>query len=318
MKEQLDINFKNIHTWSDSTIALGCINSSPHRLKTYVANRVVAITEKIPACYWRHVASTDNPADLGSRGTTAGALIQSSLWWKGPSWLLRSPDHWPVKNLQDQVLLPEVKSVAFVLETKQPAEDLSLRYSSFSKFINVISWICRFCSNTTKPQAERIWSSQLTVQEINAAEILLFKQQQAQFFPKEQIALKSGMTVSSSSSIYSLRPILDSEGLIRVGGRLSQSELPYSQQHPIILHRKAHLTELLVQCLHVLHLHAGPTLLLGIVSLKYYVVGARQLLGMCLMVVSLAGKPMPGQLPNSWETYLQFELNHPLLFLQLA
>ena len=146
--------------------------------------------------------------------------------------------------------------MAIALETKPPAEDLSLRYSSFSKFINVISWICRFCSNTRKPQAERIWSSQLTVQEINAAEILLFKQQQAQFFPKEQIALKSGMTVSSSSSIYSLRPILDSEGLIRVQGRLSQSELPYSQQHPIILHRKAHLTELLVQCLHFLHLHA--------------------------------------------------------------
>ena len=33
-----------------------------------------------------------------------------------------------------------------------------------------------------------------------------------------------------------------------------------------------------MQCLHFLHLHAGPTLLLGIVSLKYYVVGARQLI----------------------------------------
>ena len=184
VKEQ-NINFQHIHAWSDSTIALGWINSSPHRLKTYVANRVVAITEKIPACYWRRVASTDNPADLGSRGTTAGALIQSSLWWKGPSWLQQSPDHWPVKNLQDQVLLPEVRSVAFVLEMKPPAEDLSLRYSSFSKCINVISWICRFCSNTTKSQAERIWSSQLTVQENNAAELLLFKQQQAQFFSKE-------------------------------------------------------------------------------------------------------------------------------------
>ena len=124
--------------------------------------------------------------------------------------------------------------MVFALEMKPPAVDLSLRYSSFSKFINAISWICRFCSNTTKPQAERVWSSQLTVQEINAAELLLFKKQQAQFFSKEQIALKSGMTVSSSSSIYSLRPILDSEGLIRVGGRLAQSELPYSQQHPII------------------------------------------------------------------------------------
>ena len=117
-----------------------------------------------------------------------------------------------MKNLQDQVLLPEVKSVAFALEVKPPAEDLSL---SFSKFTNVVSWICRFCSNTMKPQAEKVLSSQLTtVQEINAADLLLFKQQQALFFSKEQIALKSRMVVSSSSSIYSLRPILDSEGLI--------------------------------------------------------------------------------------------------------
>ena len=34
VKEQLHINFKNIHAWSDSTIALGWIISSPHRLKT--------------------------------------------------------------------------------------------------------------------------------------------------------------------------------------------------------------------------------------------------------------------------------------------
>ena len=81
------------------------------------------------------------------------------------------------------------------------------------------------------------------------------------------------MTVSSSSSIYSLQPILDSERLIRVGGSLSHSDLPYSQQHPIILHRKAHLTNLLVQHLHLLHLHAGPTLLLGTLSHEYYVVG---------------------------------------------
>ena len=124
-----------------------------------------------------------------------------------------------------------------------------------------------------KPQAKRVLSSPLILQEINAAELLFLKQQQAQFFSKEQIALTSGMAISSSSSTYSLQPILDSERLIQVGGSLSHSDLPYSQQHLIILHRKAHLTELLVQHLHLLHLHAGPTLLLGTLSHEYYVVG---------------------------------------------
>ena len=90
-------------------------------------------------------------------------------------------------------------------------------------------------------------------------------------FKGTDIALTSGMAVSSSSSIYSLQPILDSERLVRVGGSLSHSDLPYSQQHPIILHRKAHLTKLLVQHLHLLPLHDGPTLLLGTLSHEYYV-----------------------------------------------
>ena len=173
------------------------------------------------------------------------------------------------RNEQDQQILAKRGKWPEFLEVKPPAEDLSLRYSSICKFKNIVSW--RFCSNTTKPQAKRVLSSPLILQEINAAEILLFKQQQAQFFSKEQLGLTSGMAVSSSSSIYSLQPILDSEGLVRVGGSLSHSDLPYSQQYPIILHRKAHLTKLLFQHLHLLHLRDGPTLLLGTLSHEYYV-----------------------------------------------
>ena len=147
------------------------------------------------------------------------------------------------QNEQDQQILAKRGKWPEFLEGKPPAEDLSLRYSSISKFRNVVSW--RFCSNTMKPQVERVLSSPLNYQEINAAELWLYKQQQAQFFSKEQLALTSGIAVSSSSSIYSLQPILDSERLIQVGGSLSHSDLPYSQQHPIILYRKAHLTKLL-------------------------------------------------------------------------
>ena len=175
------------------------------------------------------------------------------------------------RNEQDQQILAKRGKWPEFHEGKPPAEDLSLRYSSISKFRNVVSW--RFCSNTTKPQAERVLSFPLIHQEINAAEIWLYKQQQAKFFSKEQIALTSGTAVSSSSSIYLLQPIFDSERLIRVGESVSHSDLLYSQQHSIILHRNAHLTKLLVQHLHLLHPHAGPTLLLGTLSHKYYVVG---------------------------------------------
>ena len=48
--------------------------------------------------------------------------------------------------------------------------------------------------------------------------------------------------VPSNSSITQLDPFLDSDNIIRVGGRLRKSTLREAEQHPVILPRK-------VQCL---------------------------------------------------------------------
>ena len=101
--------------WCDSTVALGWISTSPHKLKTFVANRVVSIPEKVPATQWRHVSSAHNPADIGSRGCTFKNLVGSILWWNGPSWLLLSPDQWPAFHSQNLQNLPELKSTALLV-----------------------------------------------------------------------------------------------------------------------------------------------------------------------------------------------------------
>ena len=56
--------------WIDSTIVVHWINSSPHTLETFVANRVSEIQTKTNIRDWRHVPTHDNPADLISRGQT--------------------------------------------------------------------------------------------------------------------------------------------------------------------------------------------------------------------------------------------------------
>ncbi|GFX49469.1 integrase catalytic domain-containing protein [Trichonephila clavipes] len=63
---QLPIN--KIWMWTNSTIALAWIKTEPHKLKTFVSNRVAEIQELSKDYHWKRVISKDNPADLISRG----------------------------------------------------------------------------------------------------------------------------------------------------------------------------------------------------------------------------------------------------------
>ena len=53
-----------------------------------------------------------------------------------------------------------------------------------------------------------------------------------------------------------LNPFLDKDGVLRVGGRLRHSILPFSQRHGIIL-PKSDVTTLILTHEHHLQLHAG-------------------------------------------------------------
>ncbi|KAL7304617.1 hypothetical protein TKK_0002868 [Trichogramma kaykai] len=84
-----------IHLWSDSTVTLSWIRGHPAQWKTYVANRVSEIQTTLPGASWHHIAGTQNPADLASRGAPVGALCAPSLWMDGPECLSSSCEPWP-------------------------------------------------------------------------------------------------------------------------------------------------------------------------------------------------------------------------------
>lgn len=66
-------------------------------------------------------------------------------------------------------------------------------------------------------------------------------------FGREYQALLDKKNVSHKSSILSLHPFLDKNGILRVEGRLGNSTLTYGQKHPIIIPKNGHLTTLLVR-----------------------------------------------------------------------
>ena len=86
-----------------------------------------------------------------------------------------------------------------------------------------------------------------------------------------------GKAVVSPPHLAALRPFLDSEGLLRVGRRLSNADVDSDMKHPVILHGRSPLVHRLVESVHRSSLHAGPTTLLALLAERYHIIGVCQL-----------------------------------------
>ncbi|XP_074100580.1 uncharacterized protein LOC141528434 [Cotesia typhae] len=101
------MTFDKIHYWTDSTIVLNWLNTSPHQLKTFVSNRVSDIQTKTDVKSWRHVPTKDNPADLVSRGVLPADFTSMNIWKHGPSWLREPAEKWPTYQVPLLKEIPE-------------------------------------------------------------------------------------------------------------------------------------------------------------------------------------------------------------------
>ena len=161
----LSVPATDIYAWSDSTIVLCWLSTSPVKMKAYVCNCVADTIKQIPAKQWRHVPTAQNPVDVASRVTSPGALIDHSLWWKGPPWLQQPPNKWPAstdwRNHKD---LAELKPS--VLLTAPPLEDLTEGFSSYSHIKCSFTWCSRFIYNCRQPKEKQNPSGKLMLAEL--------------------------------------------------------------------------------------------------------------------------------------------------------
>ena len=75
-----------------------------------------------------------------------------------------------------------------------------------------------------------------------------------------------------------LNPYLDrTDGILRVGGRLVNSNLSYERKHPPILPRRSALSRLVVRFAHRACLHGGPTLTSNTVMRYAWILGRNHL-----------------------------------------
>ncbi|XP_017887576.1 uncharacterized protein LOC108629432 [Ceratina calcarata] len=248
----LPINFDNVYFWSDSTITLNWINTQPHILKTFVANRVSQIRTITNESQWHHVPTRDNPADAVSRGQSVSEFIDNFTWRNGPDWLNHPQDKWPIAPIQKLPLL-EVRKIT-VLKTTLTDNSLLSRFSSITRLIRVIAHCLRFAINCSE-KPKRL--GHLSANEIQEAKIRIIKLIQNQAFAKEIHDLTKIQKVDNKSPLKTLNPFLDHNGILRVGGRIVNSHLAYDSKHPILLPKKSHVTDLIIKHEHEISLHAG-------------------------------------------------------------
>ncbi|GJQ66651.1 hypothetical protein Trydic_g4620 [Trypoxylus dichotomus] len=93
---------------------------------------------------------------------------------------------------------------------------------------------------------------------------------QAETFHNKLHSLKTNGTVQNSSKLKSLNPFVDSENILRVGGRLRHSNYSYNKKHQIILPNSHRCTKLLIDHIHRSELHAGTQTTLAKIRNKFW------------------------------------------------
>lgn len=284
----LSLTISKTSFWTDSMIALAWIQSDASRWNVFVANRVSDIQDLCAKDDWNHVGSTDNPADIVSRGLNPHMLKNSALWWNGPSWLLSCQNTRP--NIQitnfDLTNVPEARYISCVAKINQQRQvqfhDLFEKFSSFIPLQRIVALLIRFIHNSKIINRKFRRIGFLSCTELRESFLVISRVMQAEYFSRELEALKSqnpdiiSSACFKSSKLKYLNPFLDTQQIIRVGGRLKNShQFPEGRKFPIVLPDACHVTKLLIKLEHERLFHAGPQLTLSSLRQRVWIINGR-------------------------------------------
>ena len=262
----LNLKFDKIVFWSDSEIVLHWLKMRNNLLKTFVSNKVIEIQSLTNISNWRHIRSFDNPADSLSRGQLPADFIKNSLWTIGPAWLKFKESLWPKPWLKTISEIPEIRKIQCFKITVN--FDILKKYSSYSKLKRIVAMLRRI-------KVYKFYRGHISTEELNAAECTILKLVQRAAFDNEISDLENGEILSKKSKLLGFDPFMDKEGLIRVGGRITNADIPFSKKHPIILPSSHFITDLIIREYHIRNYHAGIQTTLYAMRQKYWPLDGR-------------------------------------------
>ena len=123
-------------------------------------------------------------------------------------------------------------------------------HSSWKRLIRICAWVIRFITNARRLVNSKM-NGELLPSEVKDAEDWLIRSTQEESFAEEYKLLKTGKSISNSSKLICLQPIMDDYGIMRCNSRIVNAEfLPVETRYPVILPRTSGVTKLIIKQCH--------------------------------------------------------------------
>ena len=213
------------------------------------------IGELAESAAWRCVPTTENPSDLGTRGSAPNKL--NTFWLKGPSWLSDESD-----RLEQPAILETAEASAerhkreAVLLTEDKAQEAIgswvegiVNKFPYWKLLRITSYMKRFIDGCRKARR----GGPLTKSEIKEAE-------------ETWVLITQGV----SDMTTNLRIDKDEAGILRCNERIQG----YT---PILIPKKSALARCIIEHCHLQTLHGGVATTMNKVRQKYWIPKLRAL-----------------------------------------
>jgi transposase InsO family protein len=269
IRKELEITLERSVFWTDSTIVLWYLQNDGKRFQTFVSNRVAKIRENTEPSQWRHVPTSQNPADDASRGLSAADLLNNPRWIHGPDFLKQDEKYWPTqpafrcKELEELAELKRTPMVYSIKTEMNPTDTLLNYYSSWYKLKKAVAWLLRFFNGL---KGRNLVTGQIKADEMQNAELAIVRYVQGSYLGKD-----------SKLQLERLNPVKSASGLLRVGGRLTHSNVTQELKHQLILPYGHHISKLIVEECHQHNGHAGVERVLADTRCNYWILKGRKL-----------------------------------------
>ena len=280
--KEIELTIDEVVYYTDSKVVLGYINNESKRFYVYVANRVQLIRNLSEPHQWRYIQTDENPADLATRGIDASKLADS-VWLNGPEVLKQ--ERLPETTQEEFCLAEDDTEVRHVAVKSTAVKQIdSSRFARFSSWSSLIRAIALLVAKVKEHKGTRNEGSQgallrSSIAERKEATTLVIKVIQDESFSEDvgilsHAALKNDVSREETrlkkeslkrSRLQDLDPFIDTEGILRVGGRLRRSSLPSAEKHPVILPNNHHVSKLLIEHFHQRSSHQGRQITHGAV-----------------------------------------------------